>query len=67
VPSDHQAGYGPRLRALIGALAGMHRVVYPTTADNYFAPKPGTMPPTQSVVEGARPWSHTCFTTNSLC
>jgi hypothetical protein len=25
------------------------------------------MPPTQSVLEGARPWSHTCFTTNSLC
>ena len=28
-------------------------VVYPTTADNYFAPKPGTMPPTQPVLEGA--------------
>src|SRR5437016_3761238 len=42
-------------------------VVYPTTADNYFAPKPGTMPPTQPVLEGARPWSHTFFTTNSLC
>src|SRR5215510_6955716 len=25
VPRDHQAGYGPRLRALIGELAGMHR------------------------------------------
>ena len=25
VPSEHQAGYGPRLTALIGALAGMHR------------------------------------------
>jgi transposase len=25
VPRAHQAGYGPRLRALIGALAGMHR------------------------------------------
>jgi transposase len=25
VPSDHQAGYGPRLRARSGALAGMHR------------------------------------------
>ncbi len=24
-PSEHQAGYGPRLTALIGALAGMHR------------------------------------------
>jgi hypothetical protein len=24
-------------------------VVYPTTADNYFAPKPGTMAPTQPV------------------
>src|SRR5215510_4334987 len=36
-------------------------VVYPTTADKYFAPKPGTMPPTQPVLEGARPWSHTFF------
>ena len=42
-------------------------VVYPTTADKYFAPKPGTMPPTQPGLKGARPWSHTCFTTNSLC
>jgi hypothetical protein len=42
-------------------------VVYPTTADNYFAPKPGTMPPTQPVLEGARPWFHTCCPTNSLC
>jgi hypothetical protein len=42
-------------------------VAYLSAADNYFAPKPGTMPPTQSVLEGARPWSHTCFTTNSLC
>jgi transposase len=25
VPSEHQAGYGPRLSALIGELAGMHR------------------------------------------
>ena len=25
VPSDHQAGYGPRLSALIGELGGMHR------------------------------------------
>lgn len=25
VPSEHQAGYGPRLTALIGELAGMHR------------------------------------------
>lgn len=25
VPSDHQAGYGPRLTALIGELAGIHR------------------------------------------
>lgn len=25
VPSEHQTGYGPRLTALIGALAGMHR------------------------------------------
>jgi hypothetical protein len=49
------------------AAVACHRVVYPTTADNYFAPKPGTMPPTQPVLEGARPWSHTCFTTTSLC
>src|SRR5215470_6628056 len=41
-------------------------VVYRTTADNYFTPKPGTMPPTQPVDEGARPWCHTCFTTNVL-
>jgi hypothetical protein len=47
--------------------ADEQRVVYPTTADNNFAPKRGTMPPTQPVLEGARPWSHTCFTTNSLC
>lgn len=44
-----------------------YQVAYLSAADNYFAPKPGTMPPTQSVLEGARPWSHTCFTTNSLC
>ena len=44
-----------------------HAVVYPTTADNYFAPKPGKMPPTQPVLEGARPWCHTCFTPNLLC
>src|SRR2546425_12997045 len=25
------------------------------------------MPPTQPVLEGARPWSHTFFTTHSLC
>src|SRR5262252_1347904 len=30
-------------------------VVYPTTADNYFAPKSGKMPPTQPVLKGARP------------
>jgi hypothetical protein len=30
-------------------------------------PKLGTMPPTQPVLEGARPWFHTCFTTNALC
>ena len=47
--------------------APWHLVVYPTTADNYFAPKPGKMPPTQPVLEGARPWCHTCFTTNLLC
>src|SRR5215831_7838335 len=41
-------------------------VVYPTTAANDFAPKPGKMPPTQPVLEGARPWSHTCFT-NQWC
>ena len=33
----------------------IERVVYPTTADNYFAPKPGKMPPTQPVLKGARP------------
>jgi hypothetical protein len=43
-------------------VAGRIPVVYPTTADNYFASKPGKMPPTQPVLEGARPWSHTCFT-----
>ena len=41
--------------------------MYPNTADNYFAPKPGKMPPTQPILEGARPWSHTFFSTNSLC
>ena len=25
LPSEHQAGYGPRLSALIGELRGMHR------------------------------------------
>ena len=43
------------------------QVVYPTTADKYFAPKPGPMPPPQPGLKGARPWSHTCCTTNSLC
>src|SRR5262249_41765702 len=42
-------------------------VVYRTTADNYFAPKTGYNAPTQAILEGARPWFHTCFTTNSLC
>ena len=45
----------------------VERVVYPTTADNYFASKPGKMPPTSPVLEGARPWSHTFFITNSPC
>src|SRR5262245_33420930 len=44
-----------------------HPVVYPTTADNYFASKPGKMPTTQPVLEWARPWSHTFFITNLLC
>ncbi len=30
-------------------------------------PKPGKMPPTQPVLEGARPWSHTFCITNLLC
>jgi transposase len=25
IPGEHQAGYGPRLTALVGELAGMHR------------------------------------------
>jgi hypothetical protein len=25
VPPEHQAGYGPRLTALVGELGGMHR------------------------------------------
>lgn len=33
VPSDHQAGYGPRLSALIGALAGMHRTSWRLVQD----------------------------------
>src|SRR5207302_8379805 len=63
-PSRRPYGVGPGRHCLGTAPA---TVVYPTTADNYFAPKPGTMPPTQPVLEGARPWSHTFFTTNSLC
>src|SRR5262249_50780366 len=42
-------------------------VVYRTTADNYFAPKTGYNAPTQPVLEGARPWSHTCFITSLPC
>src|SRR4030095_12355512 len=42
-------------------------VVYLSPADNYFASKPGKMPPTQPVLEGARPWSHTFFITNLPC
>src|SRR5215813_4451994 len=30
-------------------------------------PKPGTMPPTQPILEGERPWSHTFFITNLPC
>src|SRR5439155_24999196 len=30
------------------------------------APKSGKMPPSHHIVEGATPWSHTFFTTNSL-
>src|SRR5262249_59721038 len=33
VPSDHQAGYGPRLSALIGELAGMHRTSWRLVQD----------------------------------
>jgi len=33
VPSEHQAGYGPRLSALIGALAGMHRTSWRLVQD----------------------------------
>jgi transposase len=33
VPSEHQAGYGPRLTALIGELAGMHRTPWRLVQD----------------------------------
>jgi transposase len=33
VPSQHQAGYGPRLSALIGELAGMHRTSWRLVQD----------------------------------
>jgi transposase len=33
VPSQYQAGYGPRLSALIGALAGMHRTSWRLVQD----------------------------------
>ena len=33
VPTEHQAGYGPRLTALIGELAGMHRTPWRLVQD----------------------------------
>lgn len=33
VPNEHQAGYGPRLTALIGELAGMHRTPWRLVQD----------------------------------
>jgi hypothetical protein len=33
LPTEHQAGYGPRLTALIGALAGMHRTPWRLVQD----------------------------------
>ena len=33
VPNDHQAGYGPRLSALMGELAGMHRTSWRLVQD----------------------------------
>lgn len=33
VPSEHQAGYGPRLSALLGELAGMHRTSWRLVQD----------------------------------
>ena len=32
-PAEHQAGYGPRLTALIGELAGMHRTPWRLVQD----------------------------------
>jgi Helix-turn-helix of DDE superfamily endonuclease len=61
------------LQVVHGRLFGMVQgkanqwVAYSNSAVNFIAPKPGTMPSSQPMWEGATPWFHTCFTTNSLC
>jgi nitroimidazol reductase NimA-like FMN-containing flavoprotein (pyridoxamine 5'-phosphate oxidase superfamily) len=39
----------------------------PTLRRIPWPPKPDKMPPSQDILDGATPWSHTFFTTNLLC
>src|SRR5262249_54424595 len=57
-PSDH--GHWPAGFDSVGSCTPTLRLIP-------LPPKPGKMPPSQDMLEGATPWSHTFFTTNSLC